>query len=95
MTAHISVPVIDDTQYKSISTGENICASYGYLIKIITELLKQQIGFDGLVISDAMNMHAIAKHFRTIEATKLAILADVDIVYLCQFEYGQKKIFIN
>ncbi|ORM38648.1 beta-glucosidase [Francisella endosymbiont of Ornithodoros moubata] len=93
MTAHISVPVIDDTQYKSISTGENIYVPATLSYKIITELLKQQIGFDGLVISDAMDMHAIAKHFGTIEATKLVILAGVDIVLMPIRVWSEKDIY--
>ena len=93
MTAHISVPVIDDTQYKSISTGENIYVPATLSYKIITELLKQQIGFDGLVISDAMDMHAIAKHFGTIEATKLAILAGVYIVLMPIRVWSEKDIY--
>ncbi|AFJ43889.1 glycoside hydrolase family 3 protein [Francisella orientalis] len=82
MTAHISVPALDDTQYQSVSTSENIYVSTTLSYKIITKLLKQQMKFDGLVVSDAMDMHAIAKHFGTIEASKLAILAGIDILLM-------------
>ncbi|ACD30827.1 glycoside hydrolase family 3 protein [Francisella tularensis] len=82
MTAHISVPALDDTQYQSVSTSENIYVPATLSYKIITKLLKQQMKFDGLVVSDAMDMHAIAKHFGTIEASKLAILAGIDILLM-------------
>ncbi|MBY7733515.1 glycoside hydrolase family 3 protein [Francisella philomiragia] len=82
MTAHISVPALDDTQYQSVSTSENIYVPTTLSYKIITKLLKQQMKFDGLVVSDAMDMHAIAKHFGTIEASKLAILAGIDILLM-------------
>lgn len=82
MTAHISVPALDDTLYQSVSTSENIYVPTTLSYKIITKLLKQQLKFDGLVVSDAMDMHAIAKHFGTIEASKLAILAGIDILLM-------------
>jgi beta-N-acetylhexosaminidase len=44
--------------------------------------IKEKIGFKGLVVSDAMDMKAIATHFGSIEATKLAILAGIDIVLM-------------
>ncbi|AXH29846.1 MULTISPECIES: glycoside hydrolase family 3 protein [Francisella] len=93
MTAHISVPALDDTQYKSISTGENIYVPATLSYKIITEILKQHIDFKGLVVSDAMDMHAIAKHFGTIEAAKLAILAGVDIVLMPVRVWSEKDIY--
>lgn len=82
MTAHISVPALDDTQHQSVSTSENIYVPATLSYKIISNLLKQQMKFDGLVVSDAMDMHAIAKHFGTIEASKLAILAGIDILLM-------------
>ncbi len=40
------------------------------------------MGFKGLVVSDAMDMKAIATHFGEIEATKMAINAGVDVVLM-------------
>lgn len=82
MTAHISVPSLDDTKYKSIATGEQMYLPATLSHKIITKLLKDDIGFKGLVVSDAMDMKAIATHLGQIEATKLAILAGVDVVLM-------------
>ncbi|MFC4891766.1 glycoside hydrolase family 3 protein [Pseudofrancisella aestuarii] len=93
MTAHISVPKLDDTQYKSISTNENIYVPTTLSYKIISKLLKQQMGFDGLVVSDAMDMHAIAKHFGTIEASKLAILAGLDILLMPVRVWSENDIY--
>ena len=82
MTAHISMPKLDDTKHKSISTGKDSYIPATLSHKIITDLLKNAIGFKGLVISDAMDMKAIDTHFGRIEATKMAILAGIDIVLM-------------
>ena len=82
MTAHISMPKLDDTQHTSIATGKKLYIPATLSYKIITKLLKEDIGFKGLIVSDAMDMKAIATHFGTIEATKMAIYAGVDVVLM-------------
>lgn len=47
---------------------------------ITTKLLRQDLGFDGVVITDAMQMKAITDHYGTSEAVKLAINAGADIL---------------
>jgi beta-N-acetylhexosaminidase len=82
MTAHINIPKLDDTQHTSIATGEKLHIPATLSHKIITKLLKEDMGFKGLVVSDAMDMKAIATHFGEIEATKVAIYAGVDVVLM-------------
>jgi beta-glucosidase-like glycosyl hydrolase len=53
MVGHLAVP--------SLTAGKEIPASISR--EIITDLLKGEMGFKGLVISDALNMKAVAKHF--------------------------------
>jgi beta-N-acetylhexosaminidase len=48
--------------------------------QIISGILRKQLQFNGVVFSDDMQMHAIAKHYGLEEAIKLAILAGVDIL---------------
>jgi len=48
--------------------------------RIIDGLLRRGIGFNGVVFSDDMQMHAISKHYSFEESIKLAILAGVDIL---------------
>lgn len=48
--------------------------------KIIGSLLREKIGFNGVVISDDMNMKAIANHYSLDTAVELAIKAGVDIL---------------
>lgn len=53
MVGHLAIP--------SLTQGEEISASISR--EIITDLLKVEMGFKGLVISDALNMNAVSRHF--------------------------------
>ena len=46
---------------------------------IITGIVREDMGFDGVVVTDAMNMDAISTNFGESEAVIMAIQADVDI----------------
>lgn len=48
---------------------------------IMTGLLKEQLGFDGLVLSDCMMMGAISDHYGTVPGMVAAIAAGVDLVF--------------
>lgn len=50
--------------------------------RIITDLLKKRMGFQGLVISDCMMMGAIAKYYGTVEGSIAALKAGVDLVFV-------------
>ncbi|CEK11094.1 glycoside hydrolase family 3 protein [Legionella hackeliae] len=47
---------------------------------ILTGLLRQELSFDGVIISDDLQMHAIAKHYSMEEALCLTINAGADMV---------------
>ena len=47
---------------------------------IVDGLLRQQLGYDGVVISDDMQMRAISDLFKLDKAFELAILAGLDII---------------
>lgn len=82
MTAHIQYPEIETTQYKSISTGEDVYLPATLSETIITDILRGDMGFEGVVVTDAMNMDAIAKHFNQQDAAVLAVNAGVDILLM-------------
>ncbi|MFZ1572060.1 MAG: glycoside hydrolase family 3 N-terminal domain-containing protein [Candidatus Kapaibacterium sp.] len=69
MTAHLSVPIIDES---------NLPASLSY--KITTELLRNKLGFNGVVITDAMDMKAITKSYSNGKASLMAYVAGADIL---------------
>lgn len=48
----------------------------------MTGLLRQEMGFNGVIVTDALNMKAIADHFGQEEAVVMAIKAGVDIALM-------------
>lgn len=48
--------------------------------QIMGGILRKQLGFSGVVFTDDMQMHAIAKHYGLEDAIRMAILAGVDIM---------------
>ena len=73
MVGHISVPnVTEDDTPSSLSHY------------MITDLLRKQMGFEGVVITDAMNMGAITTEYSSREAAVAAINAGADIILMPQ-----------
>lgn len=72
MSAHLQVPVIDDRPNRPTTL------SY----KAIEGLLRDTIGYEGLVFTDAMDMQGVAKHFAPGQAELEAFLAGNDILLL-------------
>lgn len=50
--------------------------------RIITGLLRERLGFDGLVVSDCMEMDAIGKYFGSVKGVVRAMAAGVDLVFV-------------
>lgn len=69
MVGHISVPNI---------TGDNLPSSLSDYM--ITNVLRGKLGFEGLVITDAMNMGAITEDYDSATAAVMAIQAGVDMI---------------
>ena len=82
MTAHIQFPKIEEETYNSISTKKPIYLPATLSHKMITEILRGDLGFDGVVTTDAMDMGAITKHFDPVDAATLAINAGIDILLM-------------
>ncbi|MDP3150829.1 MAG: glycoside hydrolase family 3 N-terminal domain-containing protein [Ignavibacteria bacterium] len=69
MVGHLAVPAFDD---------DTIPATLSK--KIVTGLLKEQLGFKGLIVTDALNMKAISNSFTPSEAAVQAFNAGCDIL---------------
>ncbi len=82
MTAHIQYPQIEKTTYISKADGEEITLPATLSKTIITDVLRKGLGFDGVVVTDAMNMGAIDTHFDRMDAACMAINAGVDILLM-------------
>jgi beta-N-acetylhexosaminidase len=75
MTSHIRFPRLDPQRPATLS-------------KIILEdILRGEMGFSGLILSDSMNMGAIRKFYDPAESTLLALKAGVDVVMLAEEHY--------
>ena len=71
MTAHVMVPALDAERPATLSP------------LVIDGLLKQQLGYRGLVISDDLGMRAISESTGLGEAMVLSLLAGCDAVLMC------------
>jgi beta-glucosidase-like glycosyl hydrolase len=72
MVAHLSVPAIDDRPKYATSISP----------KAVNGLLKKELGFKGISVTDAMDMKAIANYFPQGEANVQALLAGNDMLCL-------------
>jgi len=71
MTAHVSYSALDPHLPATLSES------------IITGVLRQQMGYDGVVFSDDLEMNAISDHFTAEEAAARAVLAGVNVLLFC------------
>ena len=71
MVGHISLPNV---------TGNDMPASVSK--EIITDMLRDELRYDGVVITDAMNMGAIKDNYSSGEAALMAVKAGADIVLM-------------
>ncbi|WP_283696266.1 glycoside hydrolase family 3 protein [Clostridium perfringens] len=82
MTAHIQFPQIEKDTFISKKDDSQIVIPATLSDDIITGILREEMGYDGVVITDAMNMKAISDHFGELESTKMAINAGIDIILM-------------
>lgn len=80
LTGHIQCPQIEKETYPSIANGKDILLPASMSHTIITDVLRGEMGFDGIVITDAMVADAVAAQFDPIDAAVLAINAGADIL---------------
>lgn len=71
MTAHITTPN---------ATTDGLPASLSYTM--ITERLRGELGFQGVIVTDALEMNAIKNHFTPAESAVAALQAGVDVLLM-------------
>jgi len=72
MMAHLSIPALDDTPNLPSSLSP----------KITTDLLKEKIGYEGLIFTDGLGMQGARKHFADGEIEVRALAAGNDVLLL-------------
>ncbi|MGO4528049.1 glycoside hydrolase family 3 N-terminal domain-containing protein [Paenibacillus sp. 2TAF8] len=84
MTAHIAFPAIDNEQVVSRKDGTRVPLPATLSRKVLTGLLREELHYQGLIISDAFTMKGISEHFGETEAVEHAAAAGVDIILMPQ-----------
>jgi beta-N-acetylhexosaminidase len=82
MTAHVTFPKIDPTKAVSQKDGTEIAIPATLSHKVLTGLMREEMGYEGVIITDAMNMNAIADHFGPVDAAIRSVKAGADIVLM-------------
>jgi len=74
MVAHMSIPALDATPHIPSTLSK----------PIVTDILKNKLGFKGLVFSDAMGMKGVVKYFPNGQADVMGIIAGNDVLELSE-----------
>jgi beta-N-acetylhexosaminidase len=83
MTAHILVPSLDGQWPATLSP------------RVVTGLLKQKLGFQGIAVTDDLDMKAISARLSAPEAVVSAIAAGCDVALLCNPDHGAQAAAIE
>ncbi len=71
MVSHMAAPAL---------TGDNNPSIFSKLL--VTDILREQMGFQGVIITDALNMSAISEYYAADEAAIMAVLAGCDMLLM-------------
>lgn len=74
MIAHMNIPALDPTPNMPSTLSK----------PIVTGILKNQQKFEGIIISDAMGMKGVVKHFKDGEADVMGVIAGNDVLELSE-----------
>jgi beta-N-acetylhexosaminidase len=74
MVAHLYVPALDSTPNRASTLSS----------KIVDSLLKKQLGFQGLIFTDALNMQGVAKYYPPGVVDVKALIAGNDVLLFSQ-----------
>lgn len=74
MVAHLSIPALDSTPNRASTLSPNV----------VTSLLQEEMGFDGLIFTDALNMKGVSKFYEPGEVDLLAAKAGNDVLLFAE-----------
>ncbi|WP_418038066.1 glycoside hydrolase family 3 N-terminal domain-containing protein [Paenibacillus xylanilyticus] len=95
MTAHIAFPAIDNEQVTSLKDGQRVPVPATLSKKVLNGLLREELGYEGIIISDAFTMDGIAEHFGEDQAVERAVNAGVDIILMPQNSAAAHQTLVN
>ncbi len=71
MVSHVSIPNVTGGDIPATLSGE-----------LVTDLLRQEMGFQGIIITDSMSMGAVSEHYSPGEAVVMAVQAGCDMLLM-------------
>ncbi len=80
MSSHVQYPALDSTKVVSKASGEEVYLPASLSRTMLTDVLRGELGFDGVVSSDAMNMRALTDNFGETQAAVMALQAGSDLL---------------
>lgn len=83
MTSHIRYPQLDQRHPATLSAP------------VLRGLLREQLGFGGIVISDSMNMGAIRRNYTPVDAAVLAFQSGIDMMMLSEEHYDHQPDYLE
>ncbi len=83
MTSHILYPKIDSEYPATLSKT------------ILQDVLRKRMNFDGIIISDSMNMGAIVNHYSPVDAAVKAIQAGITMIMLSEEHYDHSSSYVD
>lgn len=82
MTAHVAYPAIDPEPGIPATLSK----------RVMTGLLREEMGFEGAMVTDCMNMHAVSHNFEPGDAAVRAVLAGCDLVLTDQWDLAYEAL---
>lgn len=76
MTAHVLVPALDEKRPATLSS------------RIVTDVLRRELRFDGIILSDDLEMKAVADEYPVPRSAVMAIEAGCDGVLICSGDHA-------
>jgi beta-N-acetylhexosaminidase len=76
MTAHVFVPALDETRPATLSK------------RVVTDILRRELRYDGVILSDDLEMKAIADQYAVPAAAVMAISAGCDGMLICSGDHA-------
>ncbi|EGR0047865.1 glycosyl hydrolase family 3 [Vibrio vulnificus] len=83
MTSHILYPQLDAHAPATLSAT------------ILQQVLRQDMGFEGVIISDSMNMGAIVNHYAPVDAAVKAMQAGITMIMLSEEHYDHSDAYLD
>lgn len=93
MSAHIMFPNIDNSQYIALN-GQKVYLP-ATLSKKIVGILREDLGFEGIIITDALSMDAITKYYKVEDTARFAINAGVDMLLIPVDYHESVEVYIK